>query len=171
MPLSIALVVVMTLIHLFGTKVGSSFQNASTVLKVALVLVLIVAGMLVKDAQPVSFLPHAGDWHLISSTSFAISLIYVMYAYSGWNATAYIVGEVRDPGRNVPLSVIIGTLVVTGLYVLVNAVFMYATPLAELGKSGEQVAYVAAAHIFGHYGGKVDGRAHCHRAHFVGRRP
>ena len=154
-PLSIALVLVMTLIHLYGTKVGSVFQDASTVLKVALVVVLIVAGMLVKDAQPVSFLPHAGDGHLVSSTSFAISLIYVMYAYSGWNATAYIVGEVRDPGRNVPLSVIIGTVVVTGLYVLVNAVFMYATPLAELGKSGEQVAYVSAAHIFGHYGGKA----------------
>jgi APA family basic amino acid/polyamine antiporter len=154
-PLSIALVVVMTLIHLYGTKVGSAFQDGSTVLKVVLVLVLIAAGMLVKDAQPVSFLPQAGDWHLVSSTSFAISLIYVMYAYSGWNATAYIVGEVRDPGRNVPLSVLIGTLFVTLLYVLVNAVFMHATPLAELGKSGEQVAYVAAGHIFGDYGGRA----------------
>jgi APA family basic amino acid/polyamine antiporter len=154
-PLSIALVVVMTLIHLYGTKVGSAFQDASTVLKVALVVVLIVAGMLVQDAQPVSFLPHAGDWRLISSTSFAISLIYVMYAYTGWNATAYIVSEVRNPGRNVPLSVVLGTVIVTALYVLVNAVFMYATPLAELGKAGEQVAYVSAAHIFGHYGGKV----------------
>ena len=103
---------------------GSGFQNASTLLKVGLILVIIAAGFYVKGTQPVSFLPVNADRALIVSTPFAISLYWVMYAYSGWNASTYIIGEVRNPARTIPLSLGLGTLLVTALYLGINAVFL-----------------------------------------------
>ncbi|MDB6140249.1 MAG: amino acid permease-associated protein [Verrucomicrobiaceae bacterium] len=155
-PLAVSIIfsVAVTLVHLTGINVASRFQNTATWLKVMLILVFIVAGMLMKGGQPVTFLPVAGDGKLISSAPFAISLIYVMYAYAGWNATTYIVGEVANPGRTVPLSVAIGTLLVSGLYIGLNMVFMHVAPISELANKLE-VGHVAATHIFGAEGGKI----------------
>ncbi|MDR3403189.1 MAG: amino acid permease [Chthoniobacter sp.] len=152
--LSLFIVWLTTLVLLRDVKIGSAFQDASTILKIALILTIIAAGFCVKTGQPISFLPAKGDGALIVSTPFAISLYYVMYAYSGWNASTYIVGEVRNPGRTIPLSVGIGTLLVMGLYLGVNAVFLHSTPIAEMvGK--QQVALVAGKHLFGDAGAKV----------------
>ncbi|MDQ6622087.1 MAG: amino acid permease, partial [Verrucomicrobiota bacterium] len=124
------------------------------VLKVGLLLVIIGAGLLVRQTQPVSFRPAPGDVSLIVSAPFAISLFWVMYAYSGWNASTYITGELRRPTRDILVSVGGGTLVVTVLYVVLNAVFLRTTPAAEIiGKP--EVAFIAANHIFGATGGKI----------------
>lgn len=154
LAVSITASVAVTLVHLTGINVASRFQNTATWLKVALILVFIGAGLMFKGGQPVSFLPIAGDGHLIASAPFAISLVYVMYAYAGWNATTYIVGEVANPGRTVPLSVAIGTLLVSGLYVGLNMVFMHVAPIGELAGKID-VGHVAATHIFGEQGGKI----------------
>src|SRR5205085_6121060 len=100
--------------------------------KISLILIIVVAGFWVKSSQPVSFLPAKGDGTLILSSSFAVSLYWVMYAYSGWNASTYIVGELRNPSRTIPLSVGLGTLLVMALYVAMNAVFLRTTPMADL---------------------------------------
>jgi basic amino acid/polyamine antiporter, APA family len=152
--LSLGVVWVTTLVLLWDLRLGSGFQNASTLLKVALILVIIAAGFYVQGTQPISFLPVRADRALIVSTPFAISLYWVMYAYSGWNASTYIVGEVRNPTRTIPLSLGLGTLLVTGLYLGINAVFLRSTPAAEmLGK--QEVGLIAGVHIFGEAGGKV----------------
>ncbi len=152
--LSLAVVWITTFFLLWDLRLGSGFQNVSTLLKVALILVLIVAGFSVAGNQPISFLPAATDRALIVSTPFAISLYWVMYAYSGWNASTYIVGEVRNPARTIPLSLGLGTLLVTGLYLGINAVFLRTTPIAEMvGK--QEVGLIAGVHIFGEAGGKV----------------
>jgi basic amino acid/polyamine antiporter, APA family len=152
--LSLAVVTVCTLVLLRDLQLGSAFQNASTILKVALILVIIGAGLWVKATQPISFLPTKTDGALILSAPFAISLYWVMYAYSGWNASTYIVGEVRNPSRTIPLSVGLGTVLVMALYLATNAVFLRTTPAAEMmGK--QQVAVIAGAHIFGAAGAKV----------------
>jgi APA family basic amino acid/polyamine antiporter len=135
-------------------KVGSAFQDASTILKVVLLLLVIGAGFLVANAQPISFLPAPGDGALIASTPFAVSLVYVMYAYSGWNASTYIVGELRDPARSIPVSVGLGTLLVMVLYLGVNAVFLHSTPAGEMAGKVE-VGLIAGTHLFGAAGGKV----------------
>jgi APA family basic amino acid/polyamine antiporter len=90
--------------------------------------VLIGAGFYVSKTQPISFLPVKGDSTLIVSAPFAVSLYWVMYAYSGWNASTYITSEIRDPRRNIPLSLGLGTIVVVVLYLGVNAVFLRTTP-------------------------------------------
>ena len=89
----------MTVVLLCDLRLGSAFQIGSTVLKVALIAVLIGAGFYVNKTQPISFLPMKGDGALIASAPFAISLYWVMYAYSGWNASTYITGEIRNPRR------------------------------------------------------------------------
>lgn len=152
--LSLVVVTICTLVLLRDLPLGSAFQNGSTILKVALILVIIVAGLWVKTTQPISLLPAKGDGALILSAPFAVSLFWVMYAYSGWNASTYIVGEVRNPSRTIPLSVGLGTVLVVTLYLATNATFLRTTPAAEMiGK--QQVAVIAGAHIFGPGGAKV----------------
>lgn len=151
---SLAVVIAVTLIHSSGIHVGARFQNIATWLKVLLILVFIGAGLLVTDAQPVSFLPEAGDLKLITSPPFAISLVFVMYSYAGWNAATYIVGEIRDPQRNVPLAIGIGTFFVSLLYITLNAVFLHVAPMKELAGQVD-VAHVAANYIFGNEGGRI----------------
>lgn len=158
--LSLAVVTICTVVLLRDLQLGSAFQNGSTILKIALIVAIIVAGFCVKSSQPASFLPAKGDGALILSAPFAVSLYWVMYAYSGWNASTYIVGEVRNPSRTIPLSVIVGTVAVMVLYVAMNAVFLRTTPAAEMiGKP--QVAMIAGNHIFGESGGKVMGLFIC----------
>ena len=158
--LSLAVVTICTLVLLPDLKLGSAFQNGSTILKVTLILVIIGAGLWVKKTEPISFLPAKTDGALILSAPFAVSLYWVMYAYSGWNASTYIVGEVRNPSRTIPLSVGLGTVLVIALYLATNAVFLRTTPASEMiGK--QQVAVIASAHIFGATGAKVMGSFIC----------
>lgn len=152
--LSLAAVITVALIHASGLRAAERFQNTATWLKVALILFFIAAGMLLGEGHGVRFTPAPGDLDLVTSTPFAVSLVYVMYAYAGWNATTYIVGEVRDPQRNVPLSVAIGTLLVTALYLALNAVFLYAAPMGEL-QGRVEVGHVVAARLFGTSGGSL----------------
>lgn len=152
--LSLAVVWVATFVLVHDLRLGEHFQNISTLLKLLLILTIIAAGFYAHRSQSISFAPVAGDRALLVSTPFAISLFWVMYAYSGWNASTYIVGEVSHPARTIPLSLGLGTLLVTALYLGINAVFLRTTPAAEIiGK--QQVGLIAGVHIFGSSGGKV----------------
>ena len=156
-PLVCSVLVVLgaTLFLLRTVRLGSVFQNGTTLLKVVLILVVIVAGGVVSHGEGAGFfLPKAGDGALLTGPAFAGNLYYVMYAYSGWNASVYIVGEVRNPGRVIPLSVGLGTLFVMGLYLGVNAAFLHSTPLAELAAAPGKIAVglVAGPHLFGQNG-------------------
>ncbi len=152
--LSLGLVWLTTLVLLRDVRLGGHFQNGSTLLKIALLLVIIGAGFYVRRTQPIVFTPVPADRSLLVSTPFAISLFWVMYAYSGWNASTYVLGEVRNPSRTIPLSLGIGTLIVMALYLALNAVFLRTTPLAEMvGK--QEIGLISGVHIFGSAGGKV----------------
>ena len=151
---SLAVVWLATPLLLGDAKLGSRFQNASTLLKVALILAVIGVGCFVGTPQAVSFLPRPGDGALIASGPFAVSLVWVMFSYSGWNASTYIAGELRNPSRMIPLSVGLGTLLVMGLYLAVNAVFVRSTPLAAMAGKVE-VALTAGPHLFGAAGTRI----------------
>ena len=152
--LSLALVWIVTLIHLMGLRAGENFQNITTVLKIALILGLIVAGIFFPYKQPFQLAPQSNDLATMLSGPFAVSLVYVMYSYSGWNAASYITSEVRDPQRNVPLALLAGTIIVTILYVLLNWVFLISAPVAEM--AGQlQVGLIAGQHLFGRIGGAL----------------
>jgi APA family basic amino acid/polyamine antiporter len=154
LALALAVVWAVTLVHLWGTEGASAFQNASTILKVALIVGFIAAAVAYGQPQPLSFAPTSRDLALIASPPFAISLAFVMYSYAGWNAVTYIAGEVRDPRRTVPISVVAAVAVVTLLYVGLNAVFLYTTPVERL--AGQiRVAAIAGQHVFGDTGARV----------------
>jgi APA family basic amino acid/polyamine antiporter len=152
--LSLAIVWVITIIHLAGIHTGAAFQNISTIVKLVLILAFIVAGFLVSEKQPLQLVPSGSDLTSIISGPFWVSMFYVMYSYSGWNAASYITGEVRNPSKNVPWALFIGTVFVAVLYVLLNFVFLLTTPKAAL--AGQlQVGEIAGEAIFGSIGGKV----------------
>ena len=157
-PLLLGLVAtwIVALVHLGGVRFGSAFHNAWTAFKLALIVAFIGLGFAVGDSQPITFMPQAGDAAAIVSAPFAISLVFVMYSYSGWNAATYIVGEIREPARNLPRALVAGTAVVLVLYVLLNAVMLKTTPLSDL--SGViDVAMVSGRHIFGPVGARPVG--------------
>jgi basic amino acid/polyamine antiporter, APA family len=154
----IALFVVagVSLVHTNNLKFGSYFQQVFTLLKVLLIVVLIVCGLYFAEPQQLSFLPSIGDGTTILSSNFAVSLVYVIYSYSGWNAAVYLASEVKNPEKNLPRALIVGTLIVVGLYLLLNFVFLYSTPLDKLAGQLE-VGYIAAKQIFGNNGSKIMG--------------
>jgi basic amino acid/polyamine antiporter, APA family len=152
--LSLALVWVVTIIHLVGLRTGEKFQNIATVVKIALILCLIGAGLFYQDKLPFHIGPQPNELATMLSGPFSISLVYVMYAYSGWNGAAYITAEVRNPEKNVPWALLIGTIIVTVLYVVLNWVFLISAPVDEIvGKPN--VGMIAGQHIFGAFGGVV----------------
>jgi APA family basic amino acid/polyamine antiporter len=148
-PLAVALVWALTAVHLLGVERGGSFQRAITIAKIA-GLLLLVTGAFVSGrgdfahlaADPAVATPRLG--------SAAVALIFVLYAFSGWNAAAYIAGEIERPERSLPRATIGGTLFVTGLYLTVNLAYFYALPPAALAADPVlPVAEKAAAALLG----------------------
>jgi len=158
--LSFVLVWMVALFHFGNLRLGSAFQNLWTIVKLLLVGVLIGAGLLIEEKQPITFFPHAADTMSIFSGAFAVALVYVMYSYSGWNASSYIIGEVKNPERNVPRSLLAGTIIVIVAYVLLNAVFLATTPEMEM-RGQLEVGLIAGKHIFGNNGGRIVGAMIC----------
>lgn len=161
-PLALALAVVwlVSLVQLSGIRHSGIFQLISTILKVVLILAFLAAGFAIGTPQPISFAPSSSDFAHVTSGSFAIGLVFVMYSFSGWNAATYIIGEMRLPQRNLPRALLAGTLIVLMLYVALNAVFLHTTPIDKL--SGQlDVARVAGSYIFGDIGGRIVGAMIC----------
>ena len=158
--LSFVLVWIVAVFHFGNLRLGSAFQNLWTVVKLILITTLIGAGMLVTERQPITFLPQIADRMSIFSGAFAVALVYVMYSYSGWNASSYIIGEVKSPERNVPRSLVFGTLIVMAAYVLLNGMFLATTPQSEM-RGQVEVGLIAGKHIFGENGGRVVGAIIC----------
>ena len=158
--LSFVIVWLVALFHLGNLKAGSVFQNLWTLVKLLLIGALIGAGFLVDPKQPISFLPASNETMSIFGGPFAVALVYVMYSYSGWNAASYITGEIKQPEKNVPRSLLFGTLVVIVTYTALNAVFLMTTPAQEM--SGQlEVGLIAGKHIFGENGGRIVGGIIC----------
>jgi APA family basic amino acid/polyamine antiporter len=160
LALGIGVVWIVTLVGLRGIRQSSAFQMVGTGLKVVLIAAFLIAGFAYGVPQPISFAPSAADPTYVMSGSFAISLVFVMYSYSGWNAATYIVGEMRDPQRSVPRSLLVGTCIVIVLYVALNALFLYTTPIDQLAGQID-VAVIAGKHMFGDLGGRIVGALIC----------
>jgi APA family basic amino acid/polyamine antiporter len=155
-PLALAIGVVwlVSLVQLAGVRHSSTFQLIATGIKVALIIGFLAAGFLIGTPQPVSFAPSAADWGHIVSAPFAIGLVFVMYAFSGWNAATYIIGEMHTPQRSLPRALLTGTLVVLVLYVALNAVFLHTAPIDKLAGQLD-VARISGGYIFGELGGRI----------------
>ncbi len=150
-------VLLISLFHLRSLQVSSLVQVAATALKFLLVALFIAVGFwsLFRNAGAWAVLtPHARSAEELLRPSSGIALIFVLYAYSGWNAVTYLAGEVRSGGRIVGLSLVLGTLAVALFYVMLNAIFLTSAPLSEL-RGVLNVGSVAAQHLIGPSGGRI----------------
>ncbi len=136
------LLIVFCLLHAFSVERGAWVQNLTVIVKVVL-----IAGFIVFGATRLPVLP-AMEPTSVPAATVAVSLVWVMFSYSGWNAAIYIGGEVREPEKNLPRALAIGTLLVMVLYVALNAVFVYSTPVAALAGKLE-IGRIAAESLGG----------------------
>lgn len=156
--LAVGLVVLLTAVHASTRRSSGGVQRAFTVLKVGLILIFCLAAwMLVKAPQTdMHFLPGPGDLSLTLSGAFAVALIFVNYAYTGWNAATYLTSELESPEHHLSRVLIRGTLIVLVLYVMLNFTFLYVAPAAEMAGQLE-IGYIAARHAFGDTGADAMG--------------
>ena len=149
-------VIIFHLIHAQSIKIGTFIQDSTTLIKIGLIVLFIIMGLINPNPQDISILPQVGDIKLLFSSGFAISLVWVSYAYTGWNSSVYIAGEIVDPKVNIPKSLLLSTAIVMLLYLLLNYVFLYSTPISLMTNELE-VGYIAGINIFGDVGAKIVG--------------
>jgi APA family basic amino acid/polyamine antiporter len=146
--LSILVVVVLTFFNYRGVKLGAGVMDVLTSTKIAAMLLLVGLGFAIGHGDAANYSPlFSGEPQPIV---FAIgaALVPMAFTYSGWNATVLVAEEVRRPERVIPLSLILGTLLTTLIYVLMNAVYLYAVPLHEILRPETVVAKQAASNLF-----------------------
>ena len=155
--LACGLILVLTLAHGASRRSSGLVQQAFTIAKVLLILGFCALALwLVAEPQPISLWPAAGDGAQLTSGAFAVALIYVSYAFTGWNAATYLIGELERPQQTLSRVLLTGTAGVTILYVLLNITFLRVAPMdAMVGKL--EIGYVAAQFAFGAEGATTMG--------------
>lgn len=147
--LAIVIILVFTFIHYRGVVFGTTIQNWLTVLKIVLIVVLVAAGFTVGHGSIENlsggglFTGEFRGWKPIG-----LSLMFIMFAYSGWNAATYIGSEIRNPAQTIPRSLFIATGIVLVLYFLLNLFFVYAIPPEKIMDEPE-IGGLAAGLAFG----------------------
>jgi APA family basic amino acid/polyamine antiporter len=131
--IAIGIILVFTGIHYFGLSGGAKMQNILTVLKIALIMSLIVMGFTYGEGSFEHFWVKTGSaFERASLKSIGLALMWIMFAYSGWNASTYVGSEVHNPIKNIPRSLIIGTFSVIVIYLFLNLLYVYAVPPSEM---------------------------------------
>jgi APA family basic amino acid/polyamine antiporter len=146
---AILIIAIFTAVHVRGLEFGASVQNVLTILKVGLIVGLIFAGFAFGQGswdhftQGIDFDFGLSGWKVIG-----LSLMWIMFAYSGWNASAYIGSEVKNPSKNLPRSLIVGTGIVILLYFCLNLIYVYATSPPDM-EGVISIGGLAAGNLFG----------------------
>ena len=147
---ALGVVWLLTLVHYLGIRTGGRLQLAVTLVNITLIVTFILFGLLSGGGS----WSHFSDYPAAPSASaglfplVAVSLIWIMFAYSGFNGAAYVAGEIERPGRSLPLALAAGTGTVTLLYLALNVVYVYSSPVDGLAGKLD-VAALSAARLFG----------------------
>lgn len=152
---AIAVILLVALALSFSLSLSGKFHNFFTFIKVSFVVVLIVIGVLLSQNPVHTSINFNSSWEQeILFPAFATSLVFVTYAYTGWNSASYIAGEIDKPQKNLPKSLIVGTVFVTFCYVFINYIMLKHAPIEAL-KGKEDVMGIAANYMFGTIFGKI----------------
>jgi APA family basic amino acid/polyamine antiporter len=155
LALAVALVVGSSLLNYLGVRHGARANNVTSAIKVAALVAFAGAGVVLGGGDVHRLVP-TGTWPAGVAPSFGLALSPVLFSYLGWNASVYVASEIRDPARNVPRSLFVGLAVVTVVYLAVNALYLYAIPMATL-RGTANAAETAAAALFGRASGGLVG--------------
>lgn len=146
---ALGLIAALTIIHVLGLGPGRAVQNLLAVIKFSALAVFVIAGLAWGRGSFDHFTTTATGAAPVAASAWLLALIPIMFSYSGWNAASYIAEEVRDPGRNVPRALALGTAAVVIVYVAMNVVYIYALPLAEIRTLNVRIVDAAAERLFG----------------------
>ena len=151
--LAIGVIILIGLMHSFTIRHSSRFQNISTLIKVLFITVLIIAGFFItgNSSTAINF---DSTWHQeIVKPGFAVSMVYVAFAYIGWNAAAYVVDEIENPAKNLPRALIGSTIFVSVVYVLFQFALLKNATVTQL-EGKEEVTFIAFNNLLGSTGGR-----------------
>ncbi len=153
---AIGIIFLVSLFLSFSLKASSRFHNFFTLIKVAFIVVLIILGVVLSGSGAIgNSLVFDDSWRdEIMLPAFATSLVFVTYSYTGWNSASYIAGEIKEVDKNLPKSLIVGTVFVTVCYLLVNFIMLKHAPVSQLAGK-EDVMGEAANNMLGHTFGRV----------------
>lgn len=151
--LAIVVIILIGLMHSFTIKHSSRLQNISTLVKVLFILALVAIGLFMPGHHENAF-NYSSSWQQeIITPGFAVSMIYVGFAYAGWNAAAYVVDEIDKPAKNLPRALIGSAVFVAASYILFQFVLLkHSSAAAMAGK--EEVTFIAFDNLLGTSGGK-----------------
>lgn len=152
---AVSTILLMSWIHLRGVGPGRVMGNILATLKVLALLSFIALGLSFGAGTTANLTSAPGT--NVTMTAWLLALIPVMFAYSGWNAASYIAEEIRDPGRNVPRALALGTAAVIAVYVLLNLLYLFVLPVGELAKVEGSVLDVIADRLLNQMAGNVMG--------------
>ena len=148
-----AVIIIAALIHIRGVGPGRIASNVLTTLKIVSLVVFIGFGLTAGTGAPANITQSVGP---VTVTGFLFAFIPVMFTYSGWNAASYMAEEIRDPGRNVPRSLLMGTTVVIAVYVLINVLYLFVIPISELATlGGKSILDVVGDRLLGARAGDI----------------
>jgi len=149
---ALAAIAGMAAVHLRGVGPGRLVGNLLAALKVGALVLFVAAGFSLGAGEVSNLAATAAP---VAPGGWLLALIPVMFTYSGWNAATYVAEEVRDPGRNVPRALALGTGAVIAIYLLLNAVFLYVVPVGELAAIDASVLDVVADRMLGPVAGDL----------------
>lgn len=166
---SIITIILLTYINSRGVKNSKTLQTVLTIIKILSLLGLVVFGLLLAAKSDIwnanwtdawntkSFDAQSGSWLPISGTALitgiSAAMVGSLFSSDAWNGVTFIAGEMKNPKRNVGLSLFLGTFIVTILYILANLMYLAVVPFEEIAfAKSDRVAVVASTYIFGNIG-------------------
>lgn len=142
------LIILLSVLHSVNIKAGAGLQNFFTILKISLIIAFIASGFIIGNDSS-SFLHESASFtKAVFSPSFAIGVIFITFTYSGWNGAVYIAGEVKNPSKNLPIALILGTSVVALMYIAINIMFFSVASVGELSGVIE-IGHIVASKLIG----------------------
>ncbi|MBA3298231.1 MAG: amino acid permease [Acidobacteria bacterium] len=151
---ALSAIALMSWIHLRGVGPGRLVGNILAGLKVSALLIFIALGFSIGEGSAANLQQAAAS---VSPATWLLALIPVMFTYAGWNAAAYVAEEIRNPGRNVPMALALGTAAVIAIYLLLNVLYLFVLPVGELAQVRGSVLDVIADRLLGTRAGDVMG--------------
>jgi basic amino acid/polyamine antiporter, APA family len=152
---AISSIIFLGVVNYFGVQFGGFVQDLFTFLKLAAIGAIIVLAFLFGHGSVHNFFPL---WGMPSSGALlgaiGVAMIATLWSYDGWNSLTYLAGEVKEPQKNIPIALVVGTIIIIFIYVLTNLAYLYILPIGEIATS-KLVAADVMEHIFNGYGGAI----------------
>ena len=145
--IAVATIVLLTIINILDVKSGARFQNVFTISKLGAIFGIIILGLVMEGGSNQNLSPFFSDQSFTELVGpLGLAMVSVLWTFDGWIFITYVAGEVKNPGRNIPLSLIFCMLIVVSIYLLLNYVLIYT--LGFTGMNGSDLVVSDAASVF-----------------------